>query len=144
MSVHVILVAIAKRIEKLQRNFLWGDEEEGSHSHLVAWDRVCRPKEKVGLGVRRLVMFNLALLGKWLWRFVGEREHLWRKVVVAMFGLGRGGWVSGRVGQPHGRGVWKGIWLGWEEFWQRLQLKVELGDRVRFWRDRWCGDTSLK
>ncbi|CAL5413536.1 unnamed protein product [Camellia sinensis] len=57
MSLRVIPVAVARRIEKL-----------------------------------RLVWFNLALLGKWLWHFVGEKEHLWRKVVVAKYGLGRGGW----------------------------------------------------
>lgn len=34
----MILVAVAKQIEKLHRDFLWGDEGEGSHSHLVAWD----------------------------------------------------------------------------------------------------------
>ncbi|CAL5413242.1 unnamed protein product [Camellia sinensis] len=33
------------------------------------------------------------------------------EVVVAKYGLGRGGWCSGRVGLTHGRGVWKGIWL---------------------------------
>lgn len=57
-------------------------------------------------------MFNLVLLGKLLWRFVGEREHLWHKMVVAKFGLGKEGWCSGRVGQSHSRDVWKGIWLG--------------------------------
>lgn len=65
-------------------------------------------------------------------------------MVVAKFGLGRGRWCSDKVGQPHGYGVWKGIGLGWEEFWQRIQLKVRLGDRVSFWRDRWYGDTSLE
>ena len=34
--------------------------------HLVGWDKVCVPKAKVGLGVRSLVLFNKALLGKWL------------------------------------------------------------------------------
>lgn len=40
--------------------------------------------------------------------------------------------------------VWKGIWLGREAFWRRVRLKVGVGDRVRFWRDRWCGDLSLE
>lgn len=29
MSVHLILVAVVKRIEKMQWDFLWGDEGEG-------------------------------------------------------------------------------------------------------------------
>lgn len=66
MSMHAIPMAVAKRIKKLQRDFLWGGGEEAFHYHLVAWDRVCVPKENGGLGVRSLVTFNLALLGKWL------------------------------------------------------------------------------
>ncbi|GMP84195.1 hypothetical protein CsSME_00037813 [Camellia sinensis var. sinensis] len=135
MSVHVISVSVAKRIEQLQRDFLWGTGGgEGSHYHLMAWDRICRPKVQGGLGIRRLVLFNVALLGKWLWRFVAEQDRFWRRVVAAKFGVGHGGWCSGRVGHSHGHGLWKGIWLGWEE----------IGDRVRFWRDRWCGDLTLE
>lgn len=37
--------------------------------HLVAWNRVCSPKEKGGAGLRNLVDMNKALLCKWLWRF---------------------------------------------------------------------------
>uniref|UniRef100_A0A2N9G1G0 Reverse transcriptase domain-containing protein n=1 Tax=Fagus sylvatica TaxID=28930 RepID=A0A2N9G1G0_FAGSY len=44
-----------------------------------------------GLGVRHLIPFNRALLGKWLWRFGMEESQLWRLVVVANYGVGRGG-----------------------------------------------------
>ncbi|CAL5389827.1 unnamed protein product [Camellia sinensis] len=44
------------------------------------------------------------------------------EVLVAKYGLGRGGWCLGRVGLTHGRGVWKGIWLGWEAFWRRVRF----------------------
>ncbi|XP_028069530.1 uncharacterized protein LOC114272060 [Camellia sinensis] len=78
------------------------------------------PKDKGGLGVRRLVLFNLDLLGKWLWRFVEKRERLWRRVVVAKFGVGRGsgaqdGWVILMVvGCGKGFG-WVGRHSGGEE-----------------------------
>lgn len=120
MSVHVIPVSMAKRIEKLQKDFLWGNRGEGSY-HLVAWDRICSPKVNRGLGIRRLAMFNVTLLGKWLWHFVEKSTFLWRRVVVAKFGEGRRGWCSGRVGQSHGHGLWQGIWLGWKEFWRRVK-----------------------
>ena len=34
--------------------------------YLVGWDKLCTPKEKRGLDVRSLCLFNKALLGKWL------------------------------------------------------------------------------
>ncbi|XP_028087530.1 uncharacterized protein LOC114288243 [Camellia sinensis] len=86
---------VTRQIEKLQRDFLWGDGGEGGHYHLGSWDWIRRSKEQEGLGVRMLVLFNLALLGKWLWRFVEERACLWRRVVVTKFGVVRRMWWCG-------------------------------------------------
>ena len=58
---------MAKKIEKLQRDFLWGD----SKTHLLCWDKVCIPIANGGLGIRKLTTFNKALLGKWLLCFGG-------------------------------------------------------------------------
>ena len=48
-------------------------------------------KQKGGLGFRSLVLFNKALLGKWSWRFVRERNPLWKWVIVGKYGLQEGG-----------------------------------------------------
>lgn len=34
--------------------------------HLVGWDKVCTPIVNGGLGMRKLIFFNQALLRKWL------------------------------------------------------------------------------
>ena len=44
-----------------------------------------------GLGIRRIGVFNQALLGKWLWRFGNEVTHLWRKVIATKYGEASGG-----------------------------------------------------
>ena len=78
---------MAKKIEKLQRDFLWGDPK----THLLGWKKICMPKANGGLGIRKLTTFNKALLEKWLWRFGVEENRLWRRVVTLKFGEDWGG-----------------------------------------------------
>ena len=40
--------------------------------------------------------------------------------------------------------VWKGIKGRWEMFKTRTGFTVEVGNRVKFWKDKWCGDSSLR
>lgn len=47
---------------------------------------VCLSKEKGGLGVRRLREFNVALLGKWCWCMLVDKEGLWYRVLKARYG----------------------------------------------------------
>ncbi|KAL4643428.1 hypothetical protein ACB092_02G091600 [Castanea dentata] len=59
-----ILKAVATRLERIQRNFLWGSSVECFKYPLVAWKKVFLSRELGGLGIRNLVSFNQALLGK--------------------------------------------------------------------------------
>jgi len=45
-----------------------------------------------GLGVRDLLLFNEALPGKWLLRYMNEKGNLWRKLVVTKYGEASLGW----------------------------------------------------
>ena len=54
--------------------------------HLVNWEVVCTKKEKRGLGLRKLVPLNKALLGKWIWRCACEKENSWKQVLLAKYG----------------------------------------------------------
>ncbi|RVW35300.1 putative ribonuclease H protein [Vitis vinifera] len=111
--------------------------------HLVRWEVVCLSKKKGGLGVKNLSILNKALLAKWNWRFANEREALWNQVIRGKYGEERGGWSSREVREAHGLGLWKGIRMNWELVSNRLVFIVGNGRRVRFWRDKWCGDSPL-
>ena len=73
-----IPTSVAKRIEKIQRDFLLGGGglNDEARIHLVDWDMVCSPISEGGFGIRNVKKFNQALLGKWLWRFAHE-EGAW-------------------------------------------------------------------
>ena len=144
LSLFPLPVSVAKRIECIQRNFLWEGIGENHKFHLVAWDRVCSPIQQGGLGVKHLVLFNQALLGKWLWCFGMEEMHLWRRVVVAKYGVGRGGWTSNTPRGSHGCSLWKHIRMGWEAFSMHVHMEVGSRSRVSLWHDKWCSDHPLK
>ena len=74
LSHFTIPTHVANKIEKMQRDFLWEGMGGESKSHLVSCDKVCVPMANGGLGIRKLIIFNKALLGKWLTFWERERE----------------------------------------------------------------------
>ena len=111
-----IPVDIANRIERLQRNFLWGGIDESCKFCLVKWAQFCTPLQFGGLGIRNLRIFNQALLGKWLWRYGRETTHLWRRVIATKYGNDWGGWCTKGVSTPYGVSLWRTIRQGWPAF----------------------------
>ena len=99
---------------------------------------------KRGLRFRTLGTFNKALLGKWFWRFVIEKNPIWKWVIVGKYGQEDGVWCMNGVREKYKVGVWKANRNGWEDFEVRTCFMVGSGNKVKFWKDRWCGDFPLR
>ncbi|RVW25474.1 putative ribonuclease H protein [Vitis vinifera] len=134
---------VSLRLEKIQRDFLWGGGALERKPHLVNWESVCSDIRKGGLGVRRLSTLNRALLCKWNWRFANEREALWRQVISRKFGEEEGGWYTREVREGFGVGLWKEIRKEGALLQNKVVFSVGNGRRVKFWNDIWCGNFSL-
>ena len=129
------------RLEQVQRDFLWGSEALKRKPHLVRWGLVCLEKSNRGLGVKCLPILNKALLCKWSWRFAIEREVFWNQVIRGKYGEEQGGWSSKEARKGgYGVGLWKTLRKEWEVVRSRLFFVVGNGQKVKFWKDRWCGD----
>ncbi|RVW38516.1 putative ribonuclease H protein [Vitis vinifera] len=102
------------KICKYPRDFLWGGGALEKKMQLVNWSVVCADMRQGGLGIRSLVALNKALLGKWSWKFVVERDSLWKQVIIDKFGVEEGGWCSREVKEAYGVGdQW--VFDAWEE-----------------------------
>ena len=67
--------------------------------NLVKLVTICIPLSSNSLGIRRLIFFNEALLGKWLWCYSLERDSLFKRVIEVKYGVSlwrtiRRGWSS--------------------------------------------------
>lgn len=63
-----------------------GGCEEKSRISWVRWGDVCKLEDKGGLGIKDLRVFNLALVGKWVWRVLNSEEMLWVRILKSRYG----------------------------------------------------------
>ncbi|CAJ2644765.1 unnamed protein product [Trifolium pratense] len=115
---------------------------------LVLFKTMSGLKEYGGLGVRQLREFNLALLGKWCWRMLVDREGLWFRVLEARYGVedGRlceGGqrgsvWWREIVRIREGEGELGGRWFG-----EHVMRRVGDGSVTLFWIDPWLDGIQI-
>jgi len=85
-----IPIEIITTIEKIIRGFLWKGRKDGHVGHfLVAWDRVCMPKELGGLGIPNLRLMNIALRARWLWLKRVEVDRPWHGLDIRVPELSR-------------------------------------------------------
>lgn len=109
----------------------------------VKWEVVCLPKELGGLGVKNLEWFNLALLGKWGWRLLTERDSLWSCILRSKYGSFSKVVESCKVRRVWGKGLstwWRDIvkFVGCSDWFPKgITRKVGNGLTTSFWEDKW-------
>lgn len=93
----------------------------------IKWETLCKTKEEGGLGIRDIENFNKALLEKWKWRLVVEKQGKRKEVLDWWCDL---------------RSVCGNSQLGtW--FDKCLEWRVGEGNKVLFWEDKCVGGSSL-
>ncbi|GKE67054.1 RNA-directed DNA polymerase, eukaryota, reverse transcriptase zinc-binding domain protein, partial [Tanacetum coccineum] len=137
---------IIKLLESLRCRFFWGFNEDHHGISWVKWDSILVSPKHGGLWVGSLLAKNLALLGKWKWRYITEKDALWRKVICCFYGVDGG--FSSLVGSNIGQGIWcdiksiSNIESIDSSFKNSFSLKVSNGLSISFWKDVWCPDGS--
>ncbi|GJR78441.1 putative RNA-directed DNA polymerase, eukaryota, reverse transcriptase zinc-binding domain protein [Tanacetum coccineum] len=140
-SVFILPSRVLLDFEQLMRNFLWAQGESQKGKSKVAWEVVCLPMKEGGLGVRRLELFNKALMVTHIWNLLSRKESLWVKWVHAYKLRGRNFFEV----PFRGNMTW-----GWRKI---LQLRPLIRDHIWFrigdgatcslWFDKWCSSSPL-
>ena len=61
---------VTKQLDRINRDFFWKTSNLDKGMPLVAWDKVCRPKQLGGLGLRKTSAVNTAFLAKLGWKIL--------------------------------------------------------------------------
>lgn len=114
--------------------------------HYISWELVCVDKCKSGLNLLRMKLRNEALLLKFWWKFLNERGRKWLKFVKNKYGAD---FIYGDLNKHPLSLIFRDIWnrrndpkakLSNESF----KWKVGDGSSVRFWKDWWYGNVTLR
>ncbi|CAL1410909.1 unnamed protein product [Linum trigynum] len=135
MSIFSIPMATVKEIQSLITNFWWGQQQEEKKTHWLRWEELSRPKKQGGLGFRDLKCFNIALLGKQLWRIIKEPQSLAARVLKAKYFPTRDVLEAEKGRNPSL--VWRGLIEAQELIKKGYRWRVGNGESIDIWLDRW-------
>ncbi|KAL4284014.1 hypothetical protein GQ457_16G019040 [Hibiscus cannabinus] len=76
MSCYLLPCSLVEEMSWSIRRFWWSGKGSARGWPFVAWADLCQPKAIGGMGFKDLHLFNIALLGKQLWRLLSEPGSL--------------------------------------------------------------------
>lgn len=125
---------------------MWSGSKEDSVLPWVAWDKIARPKEWGGWGLKSPIDFSTALAAKSGWRIIAM-ENLWTKVVKRKYidPMPLEDWI--RMPNKKGRNcsvIWKATAEAFRVIEQGLAWRVGNGENVQIGRDPWVGCSEAK
>jgi hypothetical protein len=128
---------------------MWGGTTGDKKICWVKWDQICLPKEKGGLGVKNLELFNLALLGKWKWRFMNDGEAVWSDMLRFRCGHIPSILLGDHLSSTSASSIWwrDVISTSWGpmENWFKTNVRSCVGNsnNIGLWKFKWYGNHPL-
>jgi hypothetical protein len=74
-------VGLTVQLDRILRRCLWRDREGEPKQSLAAWEMICKPKMRGGLGIVNFQKHNAAFLIKFLDKFYNKRDLPWVSLI---------------------------------------------------------------
>lgn len=75
MSCFLLRKTTSKHIATVMTDLSWTNVKESKGMYWKIWEHLSKPKSEGGLSFKDIETFNMALLGKQLWRMLLTRTH---------------------------------------------------------------------
>ena len=138
----VLPVHLCEKIDKINRDFLWGSSVYKKKLHLVGWSKIIMSKEDGGLGIQQARAKNIALLAKLNWRLYHEKDALWTKVILNKY-CSRARRISKDLDKLLCSSVWTAIKAGFPVFEKGVCWTAGTNSKLPFWGSKWMKGALL-
>ncbi|KAA3475886.1 RNA-directed DNA polymerase (Reverse transcriptase) [Gossypium australe] len=135
MQTMMIPKGVCENIEKIVRHFIWGGTGEKSKMALVGWDKICQPRGRGGLGIRKLNDQNSSFFMKIGFNLTSKTELLWVNVLRSKYGWKEQ--IPESISRNKCSHLWKSLSKLWPSIRENLIWSIGDGTKVRYWRDPW-------
>lgn len=128
-------VSLCKRIQSILTRFWW-DASDGTRKMCwVSWDRLTKPKNKGGLGLRDIQLFNQALLAKQAWRILTNPTCLLARVLLGKYCKNKS-FLEVQLPKVCSHG-WRSILHGRDLLQGNVGKAIGNGLTTKLWKDSW-------
>ncbi|XP_072066946.1 uncharacterized protein [Arachis hypogaea] len=132
----VLPSATCNIVDRICRNFIWGDTKQTKKIHLLSWKKVCELKKFGSLGIRHASQMNQAFMMKAGWGLIERKDALWARVLRSKYGSGTD--IIPKVERKRNNSnLWKGICSTWDKVQHNCIWRIGDGSQIRFWDHCW-------
>jgi hypothetical protein len=133
--------AVLKKFISYMGRYWWSSSIDRRSMHWLSWDQLVKPKCQGGMGFRDLEFFNLALLGKYGWRFITQPESLCCRILKTKY-FPDSEFMQATVPRC-ASATWRAIVAGREALSLGLIKRIGDGLSVSIWTDKWIPGIRL-
>ncbi|KAF7826015.1 LINE-type retrotransposon LIb DNA [Senna tora] len=131
-------INIHNKIDKINRNFLWGHSHDSRKLHYVNWNTITQPKTFGGLGIRQSHKVNECYMAKILWNIKTDNNSLSSQIIKAKYG-------QNLERNIHSKSyIRRSLDKGLSVFNLGLAWRIGNGLSINFWHDKWLPSGNVR
>uniref|UniRef100_A0A803NG08 RNase H type-1 domain-containing protein n=1 Tax=Cannabis sativa TaxID=3483 RepID=A0A803NG08_CANSA len=141
ISVFLLNKGMCEEMESMMCSFWWRTSNKSTKGiHWMSWDRMCVPKDRGGLGFRKLRDFNIALLGKQGWRLMSNPQSLVGRIFKSRY-FPRGSFLDAELGSNPSF-IWRSLMEAQSLVKEGCRIALGSGMGTSIMKDPWLLDMS--
>eukprot|EP00253_Pinus_taeda_P021341 PITA_21341 len=131
---------ILGQIRSIQRSFLWSGNSEKRKWSLVAWKKLCRPKNRGGLNLVDPLVVNKVCGAKIWWKWISNTTTLWKEKYRPN---GSNLDLIRMQETPNKSPIWNHAQANRSIFQDHSFWEIRNGTQALFWEDAWQQSPKL-